>query len=67
VSGRLDANLLLYAIDTTSAHHEASAARLVDELNGSRRVGISWQTIGAFVRISTSPRVYDRPLTATAA
>lgn len=63
----LDANLLLYATDTTSPHHRAAAAWLTDVLNGERRVGIPWQTVGAFVRISTHPRVLATPMTAEGA
>ena len=59
----LDANLLLYAIDGRSAHNEAAAAWLETILNGDRRVGIPWQTLGAFLRISTHPRVTLNPLT----
>lgn len=60
----LDANLLIYATDVTSPHHDVSAAWLTETLNGSRRVGIPWQTIGAFVRISTHPRILGTPLSA---
>jgi len=31
-------------------------------LSGDRRVALPWQTIGAFTRIVTSPRVLQRPL-----
>lgn len=58
----LDANLLLYAVDRSSDRHEAAASWLTDVLNGSTRVGIPWQTIGAFLRIVTHPRVTARPL-----
>jgi toxin-antitoxin system PIN domain toxin len=63
----LDANLLLYAVDRSTAQHEAAAAWLQDVLNGARRVGIPWQTIGAFLRIATHPRVTTNPLTAAQA
>lgn len=59
----LDANLLLYAVDTKSPFHDRAAEWLESTLNGRRRVGLPWQTIGAFVRIITHPRVTDRPLT----
>src|SRR5579862_8973113 len=39
-----------------------AAAWLSSTLNGDQRVGIPWQTIGAFVRISTHPRIWPRPL-----
>lgn len=60
----IDANLLLYATDRSSVHHEQSARWLTAVLRGSRRVGIPWQSIGAFLRIGTSPRIYAEPLTA---
>lgn len=59
----IDANLLIYAVDETSAHHERAAAWIAAVLNGDRRVGLPWQSIGAFVRITTHPRVTSRPLT----
>jgi hypothetical protein len=59
----LDANLLLYAGDRASPHHEQSADWLVRVLNGGRRVGIPWQTIGTYVRIATHPRIIDHPIT----
>jgi len=59
----VDANILLYAVDRTSAHHERAAAWLTEALNGSRRVGLPWQSIGAFLRIVTHPRVTTNTLT----
>jgi uncharacterized protein len=31
-------------------------------LSGSETVGLCWQTLSAFVRISTNPRVFVQPL-----
>ena len=58
----VDANLLLYAVDSRSRHNRAAAEWLEEVLGGDRRVGIPWQTIGAFLRISTHPRVATNPL-----
>lgn len=58
----LDANLLLYAVNKHSERHEAAAAWLTEQLNGSRRVGLPWQSLGAFLRIATHPRAFQRPL-----
>lgn len=58
----LDANLLLYAVDAESPYNAAAAAWLTEVCNGDRRVGLPWQTIGAFVRIVTHPRVTTDPL-----
>ena len=60
----VDANLLLYAVDARSPHHAVAAEWLQAVLNGDRRVGLPWQTIGAFVRIATHPRVAEHPLSA---
>ena len=59
----VDANLLLYATDHSSAHHEASKRWLETVLRQNRRVGLPWQSIGAFLRISTNPRAFARPIT----
>lgn len=58
----LDANLLIYAVDRTSSQHERAAAWLTEVLNGTQRVGLPWQTVGAFLRIMTHPRVTRHPL-----
>lgn len=63
----VDANLLLYAADSTSPQHRAASEWLTSALNGNRRVGIPWQSIGAFVRISTHPRLWTAPLTSAQA
>jgi uncharacterized protein len=58
----VDANLLLYAVDRSSAFHDRARAWLTDQLNGSRRVGMPWPTLLAFQRIATHPRAWHRPL-----
>ncbi|QQS01907.1 MAG: PIN domain-containing protein [Austwickia sp.] len=58
----VDANLLLYAVDETSPHHEVARNWWEDALNGELRVGLPWQTVGAFLRIATHPRVMSAPL-----
>jgi toxin-antitoxin system PIN domain toxin len=58
----LDANLLLYAVHKQAEQHDAAAAWLTDQLNGSRRVGLPWQSLAAFLRIATHPRAFQRPL-----
>jgi uncharacterized protein len=60
----VDANLLLYAVDESSSQNSAAAAWLEEILNGDSRVGLPWQTIGAFLRIVSHPRVTENPLPA---
>jgi toxin-antitoxin system PIN domain toxin len=58
----LDANVLLYAYDSSSAHHAACRDWLQAALNDDEPVGLPWQTSLAFIRISTNPRAVSRPL-----
>ena len=63
----VDANLLLYAYDPDSKDHDAARQWLEDVLSGPELVRFAWLTLWAFVRIATSPRVFERPLSATEA
>lgn len=63
----VDANLLLYAVDDSSGHNAAAASWLQEVLAGDSRVGLPWQTIGAFLRIATHPRVAENPLSGAVA
>jgi len=59
----IDANILLYAVDTSSPQHRQTADWLTAQLSGCRRVGMPWQSLVAFLRISTHPRAARTPLT----
>jgi toxin-antitoxin system PIN domain toxin len=63
----IDANLLLYAVHKGAPQHRHAAAWLTEQLNGPKRVGLPWQSLGAFLRISTHPRAFERPLTPSTA
>lgn len=58
----VDANLLLYAVDSSSAFQRPASAWLESALNGAQRVALPWQSLTAFLRISTNPRAWDHPL-----
>jgi len=58
----VDANLLLYATDERSPHHRPAVEWIEEQLNGPRRVGLPWQSLTAFLRISTHPRILVNPL-----
>jgi toxin-antitoxin system PIN domain toxin len=58
----VDANILLYSIDTASPFHGPAESWLVDALNGPRRIGIPWMSLAAFLRIATNPRATRHPL-----
>lgn len=59
----VDANLLLYSVDSSSPFHHRATTWIEQTLNGDRRVGIPWQSLAAFVRIATHPRASENPLT----
>jgi toxin-antitoxin system PIN domain toxin len=58
----LDANLLLYAYDTKSPHHTAASAWLGGVFSGPELIGLPWQIIWAFLRLSTNPRIFTNSL-----
>lgn len=58
----VDANVLLYAVDTSSAFHQPAHEWLEQALNGPTRIGFPWVSLIAFQRISTHPRVSANPL-----
>jgi len=57
-----DANLLLYAYDSSSPLHQTSSAWWSKTLDGAEPVGLCVPVLFAFVRISTSPRAFIQPL-----
>ena len=58
----LDANILLYAYDKSATHHEACRVWLESVFNADETIALPWQTLLAFVRISTNPRAVKTPL-----
>jgi uncharacterized protein len=59
----VDANLLLYAEDSLSEHHEAARTWWDTQLSGSDPVDLCWPVLSAFIRIGTNARLHQRPLT----
>ena len=58
----VDANLLLYAYNVSSEHHQRARAWLETVLSRPQEpVGLAWTTILAFLRISTNPRAFPAP------
>ncbi len=59
----IDANLLLYAYNSSFDRHTAARTWLEDAVSGPEPVGLAWLTILAFVRIATNTRAFEFPLT----
>lgn len=59
----VDANVLLYAVNSSSAHHDSSRRWLDGALSGADTVGLAWVPLLAFVRLSTKVGLFPSPLT----
>lgn len=59
----VDANLLIYTFDDTSPHHASAREWFDRQLSGTSLVGLPWESLTAFIRIVTNPRIYRRMTT----
>lgn len=60
----VDANILLYASDTSSVHHPALRRWLETILSGEEPVGLASSVLLAFLRVGTNPRIRKDAFTA---
>jgi toxin-antitoxin system PIN domain toxin len=58
----VDANLLIHAVDRASPFHRAARRWWDDTLSGTTEVGLPWLVLLAYLRITTNPRAFERPL-----
>jgi uncharacterized protein len=58
----VDANVLLYAVNTASEHHKPSLRWLDGALSGADRVGFAWLPMLAFIRLATKVGLFPAPL-----
>jgi len=58
----VDANLLLYATDQRSPRHATARSWLERQLSGNETIAFAWVVLLAFLRLSTNPHVFVRPL-----
>jgi len=59
----VDANVLLYAVDESAVDHRSALRWLEEALAQAEPIAIAWVVVVAFLRISTSPSAFARPLT----
>lgn len=52
----VDANVLLYAVNSDAQHHERSRMWLDAALSGGETVGLAWVPLLVFVRLITRTR-----------
>jgi toxin-antitoxin system PIN domain toxin len=58
----VDANVLLYAVNSASEHHRSSRRWLDAALSGTDTVGLAWVPLLAFVRLTTKVGLFPSPL-----
>jgi len=59
----IDLNLLIYATNSDSPHHSKACRWVESVLSGEETVALAWIVILGFVRITTRPGAFARPLT----
>lgn len=58
----VDANVLLYAVNSDSRHHVAAKTWLDGALSGNATVGFTWVVLLAFTRLATKVGLFPQPL-----
>jgi len=58
----VDANVLLYAYNSSTSLHEPAKDWLENALSANEPVGFSWDALLAFVRIATNAKLHSDPL-----
>ena len=59
----VDANVLIYAVNSDAQHHQEAKVWLDGALSGNAAVGLAWVPLLAFTRLTTKPGLFSRPLT----
>jgi uncharacterized protein len=57
-----DSNVLIYAVHEEARHHRAALAWLDGTLSAGEAVIMPWLSLASFMRVSTHPDIYPRPL-----
>jgi len=57
-----DVNLLVYSVDSASDHHARAREWWDGMLSSSEQIGLSYPSLLGFLRITTHPRIFARPL-----
>lgn len=59
----VDANVLTYAVNEDAPLHARSRGWLDEALRGTEPIGFAWTVLLAFLRLTTRPGLFPRPLT----
>jgi toxin-antitoxin system PIN domain toxin len=58
----VDANILIYSFSSGAPQHALARSWLDARLSGRQRVGIPWESVVAFLRVVTHPRLASPPV-----
>ena len=63
----VDVNLLIYAVNQDSPYHDKAKSWLETAVSGTETVGLPWIVLLAFLRLTTRPGLFQKPLSVDAA
>lgn len=63
----VDANILIYAVNSDSTHHEKARTWLESALSSAEPLGFAWSVLLAFLRVTTRPGILEHPLSVESA
>jgi toxin-antitoxin system PIN domain toxin len=63
----VDVNLLIYAVNQDAPLHRRAKSWLEATISGSETLGLAWNVLLAFLRLTTRPGVFRNPLNAESA
>ena len=63
----VDTSVLLPAVIPSLPQHEASRSALEAAIDDERPLGLTWVVVNAFLRLTTRPGLFERPLAIDAA
>ena len=58
----VDVNLLIYAVNANAPQHRKAKAWLEAAVSGTETVGLPWIVLLAFLRLTTRPGLFQKPL-----
>jgi len=62
MSFAVDANILLYASDSSGPHHKQARSFLESCMSGEETFYLGWPTLMGYLRMATHPAIFERPL-----
>ena len=63
----VDANLLIYAVNEDAPAHQKAKSWLEAAVSGTETVGLPWIVLLAFLRLTTRPGLFQKPMSVDAA